>query len=260
VSPPDPVSPAEAARVRASMATHQETHRAGEADWLEDAVFGTLDGVITAVALAVTVSAVLLASDHQVFLTVIAGAVAGTLSMFAGAYLSAQSRASLIRAERAREEFEVDHMPEIERAEVEEIYRKRGFSDEEVSILVKGVTSDRKRWVDMMMRDELGLDPEAPPRPLRHAWLIGVSYFLGGAIPALPFLSNSRASLSFAGHPVPETLLASLALGGIIMGTVGGLEAGICAQSRTKEALQVVAIGFATAITVFLVTTLLTPA
>jgi VIT1/CCC1 family predicted Fe2+/Mn2+ transporter len=239
---------------------HQESHKAGDADWLEEAVFGSLDGVITSLALVVTVSAVLQAPDHQVFLTVIAGAVAGTLSMFAGAYLSSRSRAELIRSERAREEWEVDHVPEIERQEVEEIYRSQGFSEEEVAILVRAVTSDKKRWVDMMMRDELGLDPEAPPQPLRHAWVIGFSYLLGGAIPSLPFLLGNTATTEIVGHSVGVTLLISLGLGGLILASVGAFDAGFAGRSRVRGTAEIVAIGFATAIAVFLVTTLLAPA
>lgn len=240
---------------------HAEPHRIGEAEWLEEAVFGSLDGVITALALVVTVSAVLSEPAHSVFLTVIGAAVAGTMSMFVGAYLSSRSHENLVARERAREEWEVDHVPEIERAEVEEIYHRQGFTDAEVAILVNRLTSDKKRWVDMMMRDELGLEAEPPERSFRHAGVIGGSYLVGGAIPALPFLDTGNARIGwFFGHPVPATLVISLTLGAVVLAAVGLVDAGFSGRSRWRSLVDMLAIGFATAIAVFVVTTVLSPA
>lgn len=259
--PPDGTVPAapEPPR-RPAPGAHAEPHRVGEADWLEEAVFGSLDGVITSLALVVTVGAVLAESGKTVFLTVIAAAIAGTMSMFVGAYLSARSRENVVRKERAREEWEVDHVPEIERQEVVDIYRQQGFSEAEVEILVRGLTSDKKRWVDMMMRDELGLEADPPQRSFRHAGIIGVSYLIGGAIPALPWLFGGVSAGRFLGHAVADTLLASLGLGAIILATVGVIDSGFSGRGRLRSALDMLAIGFATAIAVFAVTTLLQPA
>lgn len=239
--------------------THAESHKAGQADWFEESVFGVLDGVITALALVVTVAVVLAEPSHTVFLTVLAAAVAGTLSMFVGALLSSQSRAALIASERKREEWEVDHVPDIERREVEDIYRAQGYGDEEVAILVRHVTSDKQRWVDMMMRDELGLDPDAPPEPLRHAGVIALSYIIGGGIPALPFLLNNGPTTQLLGHALAWTVVASLGLGGLILAVVGVLESRFSGRSVWRGVAQIVSIGFATAILVFLVTVLLAP-
>ena len=257
---PDPDAPVLSGQHSPSGApTHVELHFAGSANWLEEAVFGSLDGVITALALVVAVTVVLGEPDRTVFLTVIAAAVAGTLSMFVGAYLSARSRANLVRRERAREEWEVDHVPDIERREIEEIFQRRGFNEEEVAMIVRRITSDKKLWVDTMMRDELGLDPAAAPEPLRHAGIIGLSYLAGGAIPALPFLWNSAAGTEFLGHLLPWDFLGALTVGGVILATIGFAEAGFSGANRARSAIEVLALGLATAITVFLVTTLLTP-
>src|SRR5579871_724535 len=260
MSAPGPAPTRSAPGARGGGGGHAEPHRIGEADWLEEAIFGSLDGVITSLALVVTVAAVLDEPHHAVFLTVIAASVAGTLSMFVGAYLSSRSAEHLVRRERAREEWEVDHVPEIERQEVEEIYRRQGFNAEEVAILVKGLTSDKKRWVDMMMRDELGLSAEPPERSFRHASIIGVSYLVGGSLPALPFLFAGTSAGSFLGHPVEDTLMVSLGLGAVILAVVGVIDAGFSGRGRLRSIVDMLAIGFATAIAVFLVTTLLAPA
>ena len=254
-APPSPGGTA----ARRPVPAHAEPHRVGEADWLEEAVFGSLDGVITSLALVVAVSAVLGDASHDVFLTVIAASVAGTMSMFVGAYLSARSREHLIRRERAREEWEVEHVPEIERAEVEEIYRQQGFNDEEVALLVRGLTSDKKRWVDMMMRDELGLEADPPDRSFRHAGIIGASYFAGGALPALPFLFTTATATRPYGHPLGDTFLASLLIGAAILGGVGIVDARFSGRGRARSVVDMLAIGFATVIAVFVVTSALAP-
>lgn len=245
---------------RSALSVHAESHAAGSADWLEESVFGTLDGVITSLALVVALDLILAESAHTVFLTVIAASVAGTISMFVGALLSARSRAQLIRRERAREEWEVDHVPEIERREVQEIYEKQGFSPAEVEILVKGVTSDRKRWVDMMMRDELGLPSDEVDRSTRHAGIIGFSYLIGCGLLALPYLFASHTVASLAGHSVGSDFVSSLSIGALVLASVGVLEARFSGTHPVRGAAEMIAIGLAAAIAVFLVTLLLTPA
>jgi VIT1/CCC1 family predicted Fe2+/Mn2+ transporter len=239
---------------------HEETHQSHGAEWLEEAVFGSLDGVITSLGLVVTVGAVLSLTNHAIFLTVIAAAVAGTLSMFVGAYLSARSTENLIRRERAREEWEVDNVPHIERLEVEEIYRRQGYTEEETRTLVELLTRDKKRWVDMMMRDELGLPYEPPKRSFRHAGVIGISYLVGAGLPALPFLFPNDPTRSVLGHDVGTSFLISLGLGALILAGVGVLDAGFAGRSKIRSAVEIIGIGFATAVAVFLVTTLLSPA
>ena len=59
---------------------------------------------------------------------------------------------------------EVHEVPDIERQEIRDIYRSRGFEGELLEQIVDVVTSDEDRWVQQMMTDELGLPPE-PPKP-----------------------------------------------------------------------------------------------
>ncbi len=235
-------------------------HRAESANWLEEWVFGMLDGVITALALVVTLGLVLDEPTHDTFLTIMAAAVAGTLSMYVGALLSARSRTHVIRSERAREEWEVDHVPEIERREVEEIYRNQGFSPAEVKILTDRVTADKKRWVDMMMRDELGLIEEGEDRAGQHAAIIGFSYLIGAGLLSLPFLFASTTVGSIAGHAFGSAFVVAMALGSLILASVGLLESRFGGTHPLRGAAEMIAIGLATALAVFVVTILLTPA
>ncbi|MCI4324703.1 MAG: VIT1/CCC1 transporter family protein [Thermoplasmata archaeon] len=228
-----------------------EGHLAHGADRLEDSVFGVLDGVITAVSLSVATAGVVRLDHAGVFLTVVAAAVAGALSMFSGAWLSARGKNDLVARERAREEREVDEKPEEERREVHDIYRARGFSEEETEILLRRITSSKKLWVDTMMRDELGLPPEVEPEPLTHAGTIGAYYLLGGILPALPYLIGWLT--------VFQDLELSVAIASAELAAVGILEARYSGKPWFHGLGEILLIGLGTAVAVLLVTLALQP-
>ena len=245
-SSPDPVA---SGVPSAGSVAQLEGHLAPRADLIEETVFGVLDGVITSMALVVSVALVLQLPAHATFLTVAAAAVAGSISMFVGAHLSSRSRVHLILRERAREEREIVEKPDEERKEVRAIYKARGFSDAEADLLTARVSADPKRWVDMMMRDELGLDPVAIPTPLRHGAAIGLSYLLGSFLPAIPFLAG--------GESTNGMIVAALGIGGAELAVVGVLQAQFAGLNRAYGALEILAIGFGAALAVFAVTTVL---
>src|SRR5437763_1750109 len=103
-------------------------------------------------------------------------------------------------------------MPEEEEAEVAQVFRAYGLPDEAVDAAVKAITSDRKRWVDFMMRFELGLEEPASGRARQSALTIALSYIAGGLIPLAPyfFMPSVHAGLLAS---VAVTLLALLAFG-----------------------------------------------
>ncbi|MCI4328906.1 MAG: VIT1/CCC1 transporter family protein [Thermoplasmata archaeon] len=246
-----PAQPSAAGPGLAPSHAIDEGHKAHGADKLEDSVFGVLDGVITAVSLSVATAGVVRLDHAGVFLTVVAAAVAGALSMFSGALLSARGKRDLVARERAREEREVDEKPEEERREVHDIYRARGFTEEETEILLRRITSDRKLWIDTMMRDELGLPPEVEAEPLTHAGTIGAYYLLGGILPALPFLTGWL--------PVFQELELSVAIASAELAAVGVFEAHYAGKRWFQGLGEILLIGLGTAVAVLLVTLVLQP-
>jgi vacuolar iron transporter family protein len=74
--------------------------------------------------------------------------------------------------ERAREEQETKEMPEAEAAEVADVLRSYGLGDEMVAAVVNSIRADKKRWVDFMMRFELGLEEPDPKRARNSALTI----------------------------------------------------------------------------------------
>ena len=96
---------------------HHERHRAERVGWLRAAVLGANDGLISTSSLLVGVAAAA-SSPQVVLMTGAAALVAGALSMAAGEYVSVSSQADTEAADTAREQRELEEMPEAELKEL----------------------------------------------------------------------------------------------------------------------------------------------
>jgi VIT1/CCC1 family predicted Fe2+/Mn2+ transporter len=79
-------------------------------------------------------------------------------------------------------------MAQEETAEVQRVFRNWGLSEVEMAPAVQAIVSDETRWVDFMMRNELGLEEPLPGRAVRSAGTIAVSYIIGGFVPLCPYM------------------------------------------------------------------------
>ncbi len=206
-------------------------HRAGSGASLRNFVFGTSDGLVTVLAFVAGVSASF-ASRSSVLLAGLAEMFAGALSMGMGAFLGARAERDLYRRERAREEREIREVPHLERDELREIYRQKGFEGEQLEKLVDTLTADPKRWVDVMMAEELGLQPNEDP-PLRAGLIVGTSYLVAATIPLLPYVFLEW-------HPA---LVASIVLTAIALGVVGVAKARFTQRSSVLAAAETIVMG-----------------
>jgi VIT1/CCC1 family predicted Fe2+/Mn2+ transporter len=89
----------------------------------------------------------------------------------------------------AKEQQEVEEVPDVETEEVRRIFRDKGLHGEVLERVVKEITSDKKVWVDVMMRDELHLTPVTGQGAVVRAFITGFSTLIGSLIPLIPFLS-----------------------------------------------------------------------
>jgi VIT1/CCC1 family predicted Fe2+/Mn2+ transporter len=112
--------------------------------------------------------------------------VAGAISMSVGAYVSAKAYRAFYRKEVAREIREMRELPDIEREEIREVYRARGFEGRELEMVVERITSDPKVWLRVMMQEELGLSAQFG-RPTSAALVVFIAFLAGGIVPVLPF-------------------------------------------------------------------------
>jgi len=157
------------------------------AGFVRDLVFGMNDGLLSMVSLVSGIAAAG-ASSQIVVLAGVAGAAAGAISMAAGAYISTKSQREFFEEEIKREDWEIDNLREREVKEIVDIYRGKGFKGRMLDSIVKHITSDRKRWLDVMMKEELGLFADKLGNPAYAGAASGFAFVLGSLFPVLPFV------------------------------------------------------------------------
>lgn len=188
---------------------HPEWHKASRIGWLRAAVLGANDGVISTASLMVGVAATG-AAPEAVLTAGVAGLTAGAMSMAAGEYVSVQSQADTERADISREIRELETQPELERAELVAIYRKRGL-DQDLATQVASQLMDHDALA-AHVRDELGITETLRARPVQAAIASAASFAIGAAVPiAVVLVASSNNSIWITA----TTLTALLALGGL---------------------------------------------
>jgi len=189
---------------------HVEKHFTAS-ETVRDIVIGMSDGLTVPFALAAGLSGAVEATG--IIITAgFAEIAAGSIAMGLGGYLAAKTDAEHYASERAREERETQEMPEMEAAEVADVFRSYGLNDETVAAVVKGIREDRTRWVDFMMRFELGLEEPDPRRARNSALTIALSYVAGGFVPLAPYFFFPSVHQALIGSVI-VTLLALLVFG-----------------------------------------------
>src|SRR5260370_2880781 len=108
--------------------------------------------------------------------------------MAGGAYLATKSEREVFEGQLAREAAEIEAMPELEKAELVDIYRYKGLTAQEAQTIVHRITKDKKGWLETQAREELGLDAAQFENPAREGLVAGISTLVGGAIPVIGYL------------------------------------------------------------------------
>jgi VIT1/CCC1 family predicted Fe2+/Mn2+ transporter len=220
--------------------THNE-HHFDASDSVRDVIIGMSDGLTVPFALAAGISGAI-ALSHIVVTAGIAELAAGGISMGLGGYLAARSDVDHYASEQRREYEETDEVPEEERREIEVIFASYGVEGEPLKHLVDAVTGNKQRWVDFMMRFELGLEQPNPRRAPLSAARIGGSYVIGGLIPLLPYMFFRESH---------DALIWSIVLTFIALVAFGALKGRFTGGSIWRSAAETAAIGAAAAAVAF---------
>jgi VIT1/CCC1 family predicted Fe2+/Mn2+ transporter len=191
---------------------HTEEHST-TSEAVRDVVIGAADGLTVPFALAAGLAGAV-AQSHIVLTAGLAEIAAGAIAMGLGGFLAARSEADHYASELRREEREINELPDHEEKEVIEILEEYGLERGEAERVMTGLRRDPKRWVQFMMRFELGLEAPKPGRALRSALTIGGSYFVGGLVPLTPYLLTSDIEPAFWAS-AGVTLLSLLSFGGV---------------------------------------------
>lgn len=205
---------------------HRERHRSDRIGWLRAAVLGANDGLISTSSLVVGVAAAQ-PGRAAILLASVAGLAAGALSMAAGEYVSVSSQADTEQADLARERGELAASPEAERAELAEIYTRRGLG-RELAIQV----ADQMMAHDALgahARDELGIHEATRARPIQAAVASAASFAAGAAAPVV------LVGLLSAGVLTPVVMGTTL---GLLL-VLGSVAARLGGASMARGALRV---------------------
>ena len=141
------------------------------------------------------------------------------MSMAAGEYVSVSSQSDTEKADVARERKELSENVEFERAELADIYVKRGVEPELARKVALQLMA--KDALGAHARDELGISEATTARPMQAAMASAASFATGAALPLLMVLISPRSVL------VPTVFIASLlflALLGAVGARTGGAD------------------------------------
>ncbi len=217
-------------RPRPAPHGHKEQHR-GNGEMLRDMIIGLADGLTVPFALTAGLSS--LGDTKLVIMGGLAELFSGAISMGLGAYLAAATEREHYESEEARERDEVIHKPEAERQEIFDILGRYGISHAAAAPVVDELSSDSELWVRFMMDFELRLE-----EPLGHqAWVsaltMGMSYFVGGLMPMIPYFAMRDATRALF-VSIGITVAILLVFGYVkSLVTVGTRRAGIRGAAQT---------------------------
>ena len=222
------------------MSLEQQLHQTGNTrvgiqNYLPEFVYGGIDGCVT--TFAVVAGSVGAELDISIIIILgLANLLADGFAMSVGGFLSAKSTLATFEKHKRIEYWEVDNLPEMERQEIRDIYAEKGFEGELLEQVVEVITSDRDRWVDVMMKEELEIIPD-PKSPFKIGLVTYISFILVGMIPLLSYLLN------MGGASQGKQFLIACILTSIGFIFIGFLKAHVTQINKLKGTLETLVLG-----------------
>jgi VIT1/CCC1 family predicted Fe2+/Mn2+ transporter len=221
---------------------HHEKHFS-QSEVVRDVVIGMSDGLTVPFALAAGLSGVL-EQNHLIIIAGIAEICAGSIAMGLGGYLAGQTEIDHYNSEEKREYEEVKTKYEYEKQEVRDVFAEYGLSKHLQDEVADELAKDEKKWVDFMMKFELGLEKPDAKRASKSAFNIGIAYIIGGIIPLSGYIITDQPSCG---------LIASSIITVICLFIFGFYKSKLTGQNPFKGALRVTFIGVVAAAAAFVI-------
>jgi vacuolar iron transporter family protein len=209
--------------------------------WVADAIYGANDGLGAVFGIVSGVAGATNNQQHYILISGLAGMLASTLSMGAGAYLAAKSEAEVYEAEISRERAEVEENPEEEIEEMSLFYQLQGFTPEESQKMAERLAEQPEQFVQAMAQSELGLSEHRFPNQWTAAISAGVSTAIGAFVPIIPFFFSGGL----------DAVLASFGISLVAHFVVGALKSLITIRSWWASGLEMTWIGVIVAVVTY---------
>jgi VIT1/CCC1 family predicted Fe2+/Mn2+ transporter/rubrerythrin len=209
--------------------------------WVADAIYGANDGLGAVFGIVSGVAGATSNQQHFILIAGLAGTLASTLSMGAGAYLAAKSEAEVYEAEISRERAEVEENPEEEIEEMSLFYQLQGFTPEESQKMAERLAEQPEQFVQAMAQSELGLSEHRFPNQWTAAFSAGISTAIGAFIPIIPFFFSGGV----------EAVIISFGISLVAHFLVGALKSLITIRSWWASGLEMTWIGVIVAVVTY---------
>ncbi|MBW3469946.1 VIT1/CCC1 transporter family protein [Arthrospiribacter ruber] len=225
---------------------HQEIRFLGNLQrYLREFVYGGIDGAVTTFAVVAGAVGASLSSEIIIILG-FANLFADGFSMSVGAYLSAKSEKESYQKHKNIEYWEIDNIPEKEIQEVRDIYKAKGFEGKLLEQVVSVITSDRERWVEEMMKNELEMIPEEKS-PFKIGLATLISFILIGFIPLMIYVYD------FFNHTEFDIFLWTSIFTGLAFAVIGSLKSLVNQTNIFKSMGETIGLGLLAALVAYFV-------
>src|SRR5881275_2467882 len=209
--------------------------------WVADAIYGANDGLGAVFGIVSGVAGATNNQQHYILVSGLAGMIASTLSMGAGAYLAAKSEAEVYEAEISRERAEVEENPQEEIEEMSLFYQLQGFTREESQRMAERLAEQPEQFVQAMAQSELGLSEHRFPNHWTAATSAAISTAIGAFVPIIPFFFSGGF----------DAVLASFGISLVAHFAVGALKSLITIRSWWASGLEMTWIGVIVAVVTY---------
>lgn len=232
----------------ALVAKNTEKHSSA-GGYIKSIVYGGLDGIITTFAVVAGAAGGGF-GPNVVIVMGVSSLLADALSMGVGDALSSKAETEVARREREREKWELDNYKEGEIAEMIEIYQARGMTKEDAEIVMRVCAKYETMFVDMMLVDELGLEPpDDDASPWKDGLVTFSSFCFFGFFPLAAYcivgLSSDLDSRGLFG--------ISCGLTGVMLFVLGAIKSSLTTRSWWVSGLEVFAVGSLVAFIAFII-------
>lgn len=209
----------------------------GSGNALRAGVLGANDGLVSILSLVMGVAGAAFDSS-EILVTGLAGVLAGACSMAMGEWISVTSSRELYARQLEEERVEIRDEPAREREELIRLYTSRGVRHETAVEVADAIMASPDDALDVMAREELGIDPEDLGGSAVVAAVSSFALFVLGAVPpVLPFAFAEGATAVWL-----SVVLSSLALV-----LIGGLITRVTGRSPVWSAARQLLIGLGAA-------------